>query len=133
MRRVLASARKSRFTPGVKITLDLPASLAARISTQRAEAVRVVAAGLRRKDSVLESELARLTRKLSQPLSAREVLALRLSGVAQRRVDDLLAKHHANGLSRAERKEWRLFEMAEHLVVMAKLKAAEEAGVPRHT
>ena len=72
-------------------------------------------------------------RKLSEPLSPREVLALRLSRTAQRRVDDLLSKHRGKGLNQSEMKEWRLFEMTEHLVRMAKLNAAAKVREPKRT
>jgi hypothetical protein len=114
----------------MKITLDLPESVASRLPKHRGDAARVVAARLRRKESVLETEFAGIMRKLSKPLPPREILRLRLSAVAQARVDDLLAKGKNKGLSRAEEQEWRFFEMADHLVRMAKLKAAEEVGVP---
>ena len=69
--------------------------------------------------------------RLSEPLPAQEVLALRVSKVAQARIETLVEKRSTKGLSRAEEKEWRFFELVEHLVRMAKLQAAEEAGVPR--
>jgi hypothetical protein len=69
--------------------------------------------------------------RLSAPLTPEAVLALRVSKAAQTRIEELAQKRRWGKLSRAEEKQWRYFEMTEHLVRMAKLQAAEEIGVPR--
>lgn len=118
----------------MKITLDLPSELAAQLQPHRSDAALIVAAGLRdwrRTEDVLKTELERVMQKLSGPPAPEAVLALRLSKPAQTRVEALAGKRHAGKLSRAEQKEWRYFEMTEHLVRMAKIEAAGEVGVPR--
>lgn len=56
--------------------------------------------------------------------TAREVLALRASPRLQERILELLRKSRTSGLSPEEEREWEQIELAEHLVRIAKAKAA---------
>jgi hypothetical protein len=56
--------------------------------------------------------------------SPEETLALRPSPSFQARVSELLEKNRAGGLSAEEEEEWRRYAYLEHLVRLAKAKAA---------
>ena len=53
-----------------------------------------------------------------------EVLGLRPSETLQSRISALLEKNRTEGLSPAEEQEWAQYEYLEHIVRMAKAKAA---------
>lgn len=55
--------------------------------------------------------------------TAEEVLALRRSAELDRRLDELLAKSKATGLSEEEQREWDAYEYVEHRVRLAKARA----------
>ena len=65
--------------------------------------------------------LLELLAKLPSP---EEVLALRASPALQHRVSALLEKNRTVGLSPAEEDEWQRYQYVEHLVQLAKAKAA---------
>ena len=70
-------------------------------------------------------ELANVV-ELLPTLAPQEVMSLRLSPPSQERIAALLEKSKAEGLSSEERREWEQFASVEHLVRMAKIRAAIE-------
>ena len=56
--------------------------------------------------------------------SPEEVMALRPSSALQERFEALLEKNRSAGLSAEERREWEQYQYVEHLVRMAKGRAA---------
>jgi hypothetical protein len=56
--------------------------------------------------------------------SPEEILAFRPTPALEARVKELLEKSRTVGLSPAEEDEWRRYEYVEHLVRLAKAKAA---------
>jgi hypothetical protein len=57
---------------------------------------------------------------LATLLASEEILALRPSEDLQKRIDKLLEKSRAGGLTPAEEEEWERYEYIEHLVRVAK-------------
>ena len=57
--------------------------------------------------------------------SPEEVLGLRPATQLQDRIEELLAKNRAEGLSAEEQREWERYEYIEHLVRLAKVRAIQ--------
>ena len=87
---------------------------------------RILELGLREFNATTQSgfvgatEVLELLAGLPTP---QEIIALRPSEVLQGRVNLLLAKNRAEGLSVAEEEEWEQYQYLEHLVRVAKAKA----------
>ena len=60
-----------------------------------------------------------------------EVLALRPAPAVQSRLDELMAKSRDGGLSPAEEREWEQYQFVEHLVRLAKARAAAKLRTDR--
>jgi hypothetical protein len=109
------------------LTLSIPDELATRLRAFEDRLPEILELGLREwlstppayagLNDVLEA-LARLP-------SPEEVVALRPSPILQARIEDLLEKLRADGLSDEERREWERYEYIEHLIRMAKIRAVE--------
>ncbi|MBI4662577.1 MAG: hypothetical protein HY735_27505 [Verrucomicrobia bacterium] len=72
--------------------------------------------------------LAQVLEKLAEPASQEEVLALRPSSQLDARIRELLQKNRQGGLTHEEEAEWKRYEMAEHLVRLAKGRARAKLG-----
>ena len=57
--------------------------------------------------------------------SSEEVLGLRPATHLQDRIEELLAKNRAGGLSAEEQREWERYQYIEHLVRLAKVRAVQ--------
>ncbi len=57
--------------------------------------------------------------------SPEEVLGLRPATHLQDRIEELLAKNRAGGLSAEEQREWNRYQYLEHLVRLAKVRAIQ--------
>ena len=57
--------------------------------------------------------------------SSEEVLGLRPATHLQDRIEELLAKNRAGGLSAEEQREWERYQYIEHLVRLAKVRAIQ--------
>jgi hypothetical protein len=68
--------------------------------------------------------LAQVIEKLAELPSPEEVLALRPSAALQARIDELLRKNREEGFTPEEEADWLRYETIEHLVRMAKARAA---------
>ncbi len=109
------------------ITLHIPDDLAERLRGREDQLTQILELGLRELNSPAgfagTSDVLELLASLPKP---EEILALRPSEPMQRRVDELLEKSRAGGLSDAEEAEWERYEYLEHLVRMAKATAREK-------
>lgn len=109
------------------ITLDLPDDLAERLRSLADRLPRILELGLRQLDASSPGEFtgaAEVLEFLAGLPAPEEVLALRPSPALEARVRELLEKSRAGGLSSEEEDEWRRYEYVEHLVRLAKAKAA---------
>ncbi len=109
------------------ITLDLPDDLAERLRALADRLPRILELGLREMDASSQSELAGASdvlELLANLPSPEQVLALRLSPALQDRVRELLDRSRTTGLSPVEEEEWQHYQYLEHLVRLAKARAA---------
>lgn len=120
----------------MKVTLDLPEPLALDLTRRKRQSAAIVSAGLREvcagSGRAGFNGLAAVLEKLASLPSAKEVLALRASKALQDRIEELLEKNRNEGLNRSEQEEWERYELVEHLVRIAKVRAlAQLKHAPR--
>ena len=111
----------------MRVTLDLPDEWADCLPAKEAELAEIVAAGLRRCKSRASREihhLADVVDTLAELPSAEEVLSLHPSPSLAERIDFLLEKKRSADLTPEEAAEWEEILRAEHLMRIAKAKAA---------
>jgi hypothetical protein len=109
------------------ITLDLPDELAERVRLLADRLPRILDLGMRALSAESPAEYAgaaEVLELLARLPSPEEVLALRASDALAERAQSLLEKNRAGGLSADEELEWQRIEYLEHLVRVAKAKAA---------
>ena len=114
--------------PVMDLTLTIPNELATRLRSVEDRLPEILELGLREwlssppayagLNDVLET-LARLP-------SPEEVLALRPAPSLQERIEALLDKNRAGGLSDEERREWERYQYMEHLIRLAKARALQQ-------
>lgn len=108
------------------LTLDLSEDLAARLRRHREAIPRILELGLRELIAAGQpgfKGMAEVLETLAKLPTPQEVLALRPSPSLQERIDSLLEKNRATGLSSEEEQEWERYQYLEHLVRMAKARA----------
>lgn len=111
----------------MKVTLDLPDDLAADLRQFADQSAAIVAAGLREVKAPGGERfqgLAQVLNKLAELPSPEEMLALRPAPELDARIRHLLQKNREEGLTPAEQAEWERYEALEHLVRLAKGRAA---------
>ena len=111
----------------MNITLTLPEDLATRLRPVEDQLPQLLELGLREWQARGGSGFAGLAgvmEALASLPSPEEVLSLRPSPELQERIDHLLEKSQAGGLLPEEQREWQQYEYAEHLVRLAKARAA---------
>ncbi len=112
----------------MKVTLTVPDDLASELqSLDEDEMSRLLQLGLRRQNGASPEEFEGLTdvlETLAELPSPEEVLALRPCETLQHRVEELLEKNRTTSLSADEERWWQRYEFIEHLVRIAKAKAA---------
>lgn len=109
------------------ITLDLPDDVAEQLRSVVDRLPRIIELGLRQLDEpapVGFRSMADVLEFLAGLPSPEETLALRPTPAFSARVRELLEKSRTGVLSSAEEDEWRRYEYTEHLVRLAKAKAA---------
>lgn len=109
------------------ITLDVPEELAERLRALADRLPRILDLGLRALSAEASWEyegVADVLELLATLPAPEEVLALRASPRLQERIRELLEKSRRSSLSPEEELEWERIEYAEHLVRVAKAKAA---------
>ena len=111
----------------MEITLNVSEELATRLQPVEQQLPQILELGMRElsaRQGGTFAGLSSILEKLASLPSPEEVLALRASPALQERIDTLLEKSQAEGLSVEEQREWEQFSYVEHLVRMAKLNAA---------
>jgi hypothetical protein len=114
----------------MKVTLTVPDDLASEFQLQSIAAeqlAQIFERALRRRNGVQGAEFEGLTdvlEVLAELPSPEEVLALRPSEELQQRINTLLEKNRTAGLSPEEENWWEQFRYVEHLMRVAKAKAA---------
>ena len=107
--------------------VDIPDRLARMLENRADDVGRFLELGLRQAEPKVGPEfdgVFELLQTLSGLPSPQEVMDLRPSQALQDRMRTLLAKNRSDGLSSVEEDEWQLYERLEHLVGIAKAKAA---------
>jgi hypothetical protein len=114
----------------MKVTLTVPDELASQFDLQSMDAeqlAQLFERALRRRNGVRGAEFEGLTdvlEVLAGLPTPEEVLALQPSANLQQRIDGLLEKNRKSGLSPEEEGWWEQYEYVEHLMRVAKAKAA---------
>ena len=109
------------------ITFDIPEELAERIRLFEDQLPRILELGVRELHATARSGfqgIAEVLETLAGLPTPEEILALRPSEALQTRMSDLLEKNRTEGLSTAETQEWEHYQYLEHIVRMAKARAA---------
>lgn len=110
----------------MEMTLTIPDELATRLRPVKDRLPQILELGLRELHSTPPNYegLSDVLEALARLPAPEEVLAFRPSPALQSRVETLLEKNRAPGLSPDERREWEQYQYVEHLVRIAKAKAA---------
>jgi hypothetical protein len=109
------------------LTLTIPDELATRLRSVEERLPEILELGLREWLSTPPdyAGLSDLLETLARLPSPQEVLALRPAANLQNRIEELLAKSRAGGLSADEQQEWNRYEYIEHIVRLAKARAVQ--------
>jgi hypothetical protein len=109
------------------LTLTIPNELATRLRPVEDRLPEILELGLREWLSTppAYSGLNDVLETLARLPSPEEILALRPAPSLQDRIEALLDKNRAGGLSDDERREWERYEYIEHLVRLAKARAVQ--------
>ena len=109
------------------LTLTVPDELATRLRAVGDRLPEILELGLREWLSASPgySGLGDVLETLARLPSPEEVLALRPATDLQDRIEGLLAKNRAGGLSAEEQREWGRYEYIERLVRLAKARALQ--------
>jgi len=108
------------------ITLNVPDELAVRLHPLADQLPRILELGLREMNAAAQPGFvgaAQVMEFLAGLPTPDETLTLRPSDALQARINELLDKNRAEGLTPDEEREWEQYEYLEHLVRMAKAKA----------
>jgi hypothetical protein len=109
------------------ITLKIPDELATQLRPVETDLPQILALGLREWRARREpgfTGMADILETLASLPTPEEVVALRPSTALQERIEDLLDKNRSGGLSPDEQREWEQYQYVEHLVRLAKARAA---------
>jgi len=109
------------------LTLTVPDELASRLRAVEDRLPEILELGLREwlSTSTGYAGLGDVLETLARLPSPEEVLGLRPATHLQDRIEELLAKNRAEGLSAEEQREWERYEYIEHLVRLAKVRAIQ--------
>jgi hypothetical protein len=110
-----------------QLTLTIPDELAARLRTLEDQLPEILELGLLQWTARHEGTFAGLAdvlETLAALPSPQEVLDLRPAPELRERVEQLLDKNRSGGLLPEEEREWQQYEFVEHLVRVAKARAA---------
>ncbi|MGP0067960.1 MAG: hypothetical protein ACLQGP_30745 [Isosphaeraceae bacterium] len=107
--------------------MTIPNELAARLRAVEDRLPEILELGLREWLSTPRgyAGLNDLLETLARLPSPEEILALRPAPILQDRIEALLDKNRAGGLSEEERREWERYQYIEHLVRLAKARAIQ--------
>jgi len=111
----------------IPITVEVSDELAQRLRTLEDRLPRILELGLRELNASAQpgfSGASEILEYLASLPAPEEILTLRPSQDFEERVRSLLDKNRTTGLSPEEEQEWELYQYLEHLVRMAKARAA---------
>ena len=109
----------------MQITLNIPDELGSRLEPFQDQIARILELGLQKWNLGPEfANLADVLETLAHLPTPKEVLELRPSPSLQDRISMLLAKNRSTGLSPDEEREWEQIQFLEHLMRLAKARAA---------
>jgi hypothetical protein len=111
----------------VQITLTIPEELASRLRPVEKELPQILDLGIRAWSARGQSGFSGLNdvlETLATLPTPEEILALRPSTALQERIEDLLEKSRGGDLSSDEQRDWEQYQYVEHLVRLAKMRAA---------
>jgi hypothetical protein len=111
----------------MEITVTVPDDLATHLRPVEKELPAILRLGIREwtaRHGPGFSGLADVLELLASLPTPEEVLAVRPSAALQERIDELLEKNRSGGLSAEEQREWEQYRYVEHLVRLAKARAA---------
>lgn len=113
----------------MQLTLTIPDELASRLRPLENELPRILELGLRHWNDNQQAEfegIRDILETLARLPAPDEILALRPSATLQTRINNLLEKNRTTGLLPDEEREWEQYEYLEHIVRVAKAKAAQK-------
>ncbi len=111
----------------VEITLTISDELALRLQPVEKELPHILELGIRAwsdQGGAGFSGLTDVLETLASLPTPEEILALRPSAALQERLEELLEKNRSGSLSPDEQRAWEQYQYVEHLVRMAKARAA---------
>jgi hypothetical protein len=111
----------------MEITLTIPEELALRLQPIEKDLPEILELGIRAWHARGESGFSGLSDVLETLASLpgpEEILALRPSAALQEQIEELLEKNRTGSLSAAEQRAWEQYQYVEHLVRLAKARAA---------
>ena len=111
----------------MEITVTITDDLAAELQPLQDQLPQILQLGMQRwraREQGTYDDFADLMEKLAQLPEPQEILGLRPTEELQSRIRELLDKNRGPGLSAEEEAEWRRYEAMEHLIRIAKAKAA---------
>jgi hypothetical protein len=111
----------------MEITLTIPEDLAVRLRPVEKELPQILELGIRAWNARAESgfsDLSDVLETLASLPTPEEILALRPSAALQERLEELLEKNRSGSLSPDEQRAWEQYQYVEHLVRLAKARAA---------
>ena len=115
------------------VTLDLPDDLVERLRGVADRLPRILELGLRELETSSRSGFSSTSdvlEFLAGLPSPEQILAFRPSPLLRDRVSALLDKNRTTGLTANEEEEWQRYQYLEHLVRLAKAKAALKLRAP---
>lgn len=113
----------------MQVTIELPENLAANLQSHEAELARILELGWREfkaSSAIGYKSVADVLEFFAGLPSPEETLALRPSAELQANISELLEKNRRESLSETEEQTWASYEFIEHLVRIAKAKAAAQ-------
>ncbi len=111
----------------MEITLTVPEELAQRLRPVEKDLPRILELGIQAWNARGEAGFAGLTdvlEALATLPTPEEILALRPSPALQERIEELSEKSRNGSLSAEELRDWEQYQYVEHLVRVAKARAA---------
>ena len=111
----------------MEITVTIPDELARQLRPVEKELPRILELGIRAWNARGQAEFSGLNDVLETLASLptpEEILALRPSGALQEHIEELLEKSRSGSLSPEEQRAWEQYQYVEHLVRLAKARAA---------
>ena len=123
----MPAPQKSRKGASVEITLTIPEELVSRLRPIEKDLPQILDLGIRAWSARGQAGFSGLTdilEALASLPTPEEILALRPSAALQERIEELLEKSRRGSLAPEEQRDWEQYRYVEHLVRLAKARAA---------